>query len=59
MTRCLLCGERIDDVGYAHEVELGNNIDGMKAYVCQKCHDDTMRGAIPCRQPGRFTFHVH
>lgn len=59
MTRCLICGHRIDDVEEAHEVELEGNTDGVKAWACQKCHDDVTRGALPCRQPSRFTFHVH
>ena len=59
MTRCLICGQRIDDVEDAHEIELEGNVDGVKAYVCQKCHDDTLRGAMPCRQPTRFMFRVH
>ena len=59
MIRCLICGQRINDAGYAHEVDLEGNTDGVKAYVCQKCHEDTTRGAIPCRQPGRFIFRVH
>ena len=59
MTRCLICGQPIHDMENAHEIELNGLTDGVKAYACQKCHDDTLRGAMPCQQPGRFTFHVH
>ena len=58
MTRCMICGRRIDDVPVAHEIHLEGDGDVVRAWACNHCHDNWMEG-MPCFLPqDKYTFRV-